>query len=443
MCMLTCAGRLQKLGYLSLFHTCLESTQDTPVLPAYLSSGHFNTLQFALKKTVEEVEFTIEKLGKFAANFALEGDDVAADRVFGRLLDNIQCSPYLNVKLQHLILSKMARFYRGIEDDPQLQKILHILSSLENSNNLNLDIRSHEILAPLILANSRLMSEIYANGILPEISPPVHSPALHQSVRYENHRVFTAVLEAAKEPQIISSRSQLASGSCVLPLDQNQDMEGRDTLQQTPLFVACSRGNERFCRDLIQAGAKVNNRDCHGRSMLEVAAGKGALGIVQLLIDSGAKVNPRPVRDASTPLHAAAEGAHIDVVRLLLSKGADVGIGRCCDSKTAAQVALEMGHHAIAQELEMSLKNGPQTVSGVGISQGAQSVDQWTPPDSFQYIFMSQTGDIISSQRQLQDWTPMHLDGAYPHGLGERYQGRTVDVYQNSVDFDVSTGTGR
>src|SRR5437762_2210475 len=136
--MLICACRLQKLGYLLWFHTCLENTQDTPVLPAYLSSGHLITLQFALKGIVDEVEFTITKLGKIAGNFAMKGNNVAADRVFGRLLDCIHHSPYLNVKLRRSILSQMARFYRETGDEPQLRKILNILS-LETSSNLDSD----------------------------------------------------------------------------------------------------------------------------------------------------------------------------------------------------------------------------------------------------------------------------------------------------------------
>jgi ankyrin repeat protein len=91
--------------------------------------------------------------------------------------------------------------------------------------------------------------------------------------------------------------------------------------------------------------------------MLEMAARGGLSDMVVALLDdriSGARadVNGGVFYNTSTPLQAAAEEGHGDVVDILLDRGAKVSEVREHDGKTAAQIALERGHANIADRID-------------------------------------------------------------------------------------------
>jgi cytohesin len=73
---------------------------------------------------------------------------------------------------------------------------------------------------------------------------------------------------------------------------------------------------------LLAFGADVNTVGPFG-APLHIAAERGRLDLVQVLIERGADVN---IRDSQgrTPLHAAAIGGNAEVIRLLIKLGADV-----------------------------------------------------------------------------------------------------------------------
>lgn len=73
-------------------------------------------------------------------------------------------------------------------------------------------------------------------------------------------------------------------------------------------------------KELIQAGADVHAVDSYGRNALMVAAGHGYLDIVKLLLEKGANVNT--LINGRSPLKSAAYCGHFDVVKLLIEHGA-------------------------------------------------------------------------------------------------------------------------
>jgi ankyrin repeat protein len=82
------------------------------------------------------------------------------------------------------------------------------------------------------------------------------------------------------------------------------------------LIDAVKSGNLAVVKDLIQAGANVNQQDEHGWSLLNWAAGKGDGESVKLLIEQGADVFTVG-RDQRTPYLIALAAGHADVVQLL------------------------------------------------------------------------------------------------------------------------------
>ena len=79
-------------------------------------------------------------------------------------------------------------------------------------------------------------------------------------------------------------------------------------------------------KTLLDAGAGVEGANLDGETALMLAIKTGELPIVQMLINAGANVNTVEKEHKQTPLMyaAAAEKNAGEMVKLLLSKGADV-----------------------------------------------------------------------------------------------------------------------
>jgi ankyrin repeat protein/Zn-dependent protease with chaperone function len=92
----------------------------------------------------------------------------------------------------------------------------------------------------------------------------------------------------------------------------------------TPLIAAAASGDLAGMRELIEAGADVNEAfaDYEPRTPLNAAARGGHLDAVKLLLSHGAEVD-RIVSGDATALIDAARNGHVDIVSLLLESGAD------------------------------------------------------------------------------------------------------------------------
>jgi ankyrin repeat protein len=99
-----------------------------------------------------------------------------------------------------------------------------------------------------------------------------------------------------------------------------------DEYGETPLTLACSNGNARLVKKLVEAGADVNAARWDGTTALMLAANSGNAEAVNLLIARGAKVNAAEVRKGQTALMWAAAEGHSAVVKMLIEHGADVKI---------------------------------------------------------------------------------------------------------------------
>lgn len=83
-----------------------------------------------------------------------------------------------------------------------------------------------------------------------------------------------------------------------------------------PLIDAVQTDNLVSLRELIEAGASINEEDEHGWTALNWAAGKGNPATVKLLIDNGADVF-KPGCDRRTPYMVALAAGHFEVLDLL------------------------------------------------------------------------------------------------------------------------------
>lgn len=120
----------------------------------------------------------------------------------------------------------------------------------------------------------------------------------------------------------------------------------------TPLHTAAMKGQAAAVRLLLDKGAKVEQRDNTpgGLLPLHYAARKGNWEALEALLAKGAKIDA-PSKSQRSALDIAATEGHLEVVRRLIMKGADVKRRVGLGSGTALHAAAGAGHTKVAAEL--------------------------------------------------------------------------------------------
>ena len=114
----------------------------------------------------------------------------------------------------------------------------------------------------------------------------------------------------------------------IAALRDGADVEAVDKWRYTSLLYAVSSKHVEMVEILLKAGASVDVRNCFGGTPLHGAVritdeGKN-VRIAQLLLDNNADVNAIERLQKKTPLLEAVLKGYVEMVKLLLQKGADV-----------------------------------------------------------------------------------------------------------------------
>ena len=119
----------------------------------------------------------------------------------------------------------------------------------------------------------------------------------------------------------------------------------------TPLGLASYFGQFEVARYLVLKGADVNLPSNNGFNVFPIhsAAAGNHTDIVKLLVTNGANVNVKQ-QAGVTPLHSAAQNGNPDMLILLLEHGADTQV-RMEGGKLPADLAREKGFDEIAEIL--------------------------------------------------------------------------------------------
>jgi len=91
----------------------------------------------------------------------------------------------------------------------------------------------------------------------------------------------------------------------------------------TPLYMACQSGSASMIELLLKHGAHVNQPNSLGTTPLMIAAASGSTAAVTVLLDHGADANLREYMHDQTALMFAANMNRGEVIRILLTRGAD------------------------------------------------------------------------------------------------------------------------
>jgi ankyrin repeat protein len=118
-----------------------------------------------------------------------------------------------------------------------------------------------------------------------------------------------------------------------------------------PLGLAAYFKHPAAVRLLLDRGANPNQAAANAAKVtaLHAAVSSNQAQIVEWLLDAGADVNARQQMDY-TPLMGAAANARLDILELLLARGADPSL-RTTDGKNAADLARDHGHEQVAARL--------------------------------------------------------------------------------------------
>ncbi|KAG8428544.1 hypothetical protein J3459_003823 [Metarhizium acridum] len=128
--------------------------------------------------------------------------------------------------------------------------------------------------------------------------------------------------------------------------------------KQSPLHVACRNGRWDIVETLLVSGAAPNAKDSTDRSPLHLVLGNNHLEIAMMLLGdtTSSLVHERevdvdsPASDGSTALIIATKGNHLNMVRLLVGRGANV-IWREGHNRDALQYAAQYGHDQVLRQL--------------------------------------------------------------------------------------------
>lgn len=133
--------------------------------------------------------------------------------------------------------------------------------------------------------------------------------------------------------------------------------------QLSPLHGAVVVADVSRVKRLIAEGADVNALDSHRTTTpLGVAAAGGYLEIMDILLDHGADVNK------GAPLYYAARKGHQRAVMVLLENGADPNRFVLEDMPSPVVAAVEEGHHEILDLLVAAGARVPEVSGGLSFS---------------------------------------------------------------------------
>lgn len=171
------------------------------------------------------------------------------------------------------------------------------------------------------------------------------------------------------------------------------DLEAR-LRGSTPLYDAARKGNMEILYLLIERGADVNAQS-HGETPLLKVVAMNNLKFAQALISKGAKVNTADEHLGNTPLHYAVMKKNAEMIRLLLSNGADMYVENKKGDTPARYILASRSLEAVSiQNSDIQLK-----ASAFNLAQGSVNLSVSNKSDKFvniTYVALYINGDLIN-----------------------------------------------
>jgi ankyrin repeat protein len=348
--------------------TYLRSAVKSMELTGYKDQGLYCPVRMLQINVIGgEIKSIMSKIDSLGDQAASSGDKFQAETAYRRLIDAWDRLEDPGFMCINPLLTKISEFYAKNNEPFQAKKILRRL--FEDTSTPLAGYDSRRLLANSYQEMSCQIAEIFESLSLDEttFSSKTPCPAFHFAIQDQVPEDILNIMSESGNTQDILLRGNIHVAieagrdalidniiKCRSGLGLNVD--DRDAFRRTPLHLATQLKRCTAFDALVIAGADRTARDATGRTILETASRSGSSKMVIALLDdrindASADVNDRVFYNTSTPLQAAAEEGHGEIVDILLGHGAKVSKVRQYDGKTAAQLAWERGHTDIADRI--------------------------------------------------------------------------------------------
>ena len=129
------------------------------------------------------------------------------------------------------------------------------------------------------------------------------------------------------------------------------DLEKRNSLGESPLFIASAYGNRSAVGTLLDEKVDVESKNNLGETPLYIASKNNHKDVVEILLEKDGVDIDGKANDGTTPLWAACSEGNEEIVKLLFGKGANDSF-RQEDNVSAVEIAQKNGHEKIVELLE-------------------------------------------------------------------------------------------
>jgi ankyrin repeat protein len=232
-------------------------------------------------------------------------------------------------------------------------------------------------------------------------------------------------------------------------LDAGAEVDARGPDGQTAMHFSAESDSSAIVSELIDRGATVNARSADGQSPLHRAAAAGAVEALRVILNSGSFVDQTDDK-GWTGLYRASEAGRLNTVELLLDAGAEVDPPS--GSPTPLAAAVQQGHQDVVERLlkagaNPTLNRGGLTVreTGASASNSALIIASETPERNECLKLLLSTGAAINPD-VLAEALQTARTVRKPAGYAASSRGTSphrVRSFQESTSAAFGCGEGR
>jgi ankyrin repeat protein len=266
------------------------------------------------------------------------------------------------------------------------------------------------------------------------------TPAQH-AVRNGNYKIVALLGKhgcSAPDILVASALGKIEVIDAILKKDPASLKQRTDADKQTPLHLASIFGKKEAAARLLAAGAPVDSRNEWNITPLYLATGSGATEVMKLLISKGANVRARAVDPPPEPIHVAVSNDLPVATAVLIESGAPVD-ALAQDGMTPLLIAADGG---FADLVDVLLKHGAKVDAKREDGQTAMHL-------AAERGYLGVVKRLIAAKASinLQDnmgWSPLHraarkgnvdiVDFLLAHGANPNDKSKFVDERLNKFE---------